>query len=206
MLRGVRVVTDTQVPMSAVARSDFGKGAARRLRRTGLVPAVIYGHGTAPIHVALDGHDLVQALKRTRVVLRVALDGTDYIVAPRDVQRDVVRQVLEHVDLVVIDKAEAAERAAVAAAIARAEAAAEEEGVDISEAIQAIEAAVAAGEDPQAAAEAALHAAAEHERALREAASNAADAAEAAEAAEGGAEGAEAGAGGAADAGADEKA
>ncbi|MCU0301301.1 MAG: 50S ribosomal protein L25 [Candidatus Nanopelagicales bacterium] len=187
-------MTDTQVPMSAVARSDFGKGAARRLRRTGLVPAVIYGHGTAPIHVALDGHDLAQALKRTRVVLKVALDGTDYVVAPRDVQRDVVRQVLEHVDLVVIDKAEAAERAAVAAAIAKAEAFAEEEGVDVSEAIKAIEAAVAAGEDPQAAAEAALHAAAEHEKALREAAANAAEAAEA-EAAEGGTEGAEAGAG-----------
>ena len=179
-------MSDTQVQLTAVRRSDFGKGAARRLRRSGQVPAVIYGHGTDPIHVALDSHDLTQALKRPRVVLAVTLDGTEHVVAPRDVQRDVVRQVLEHVDLVEIDRAEAAQRAAVAVAIAAAEAAAEEAGVDVSEAIEAIEAAVAAGEDPEAAAEAALQQAAEHERALSEAAAAAAEAAEAeGEAAEG---------------------
>ncbi len=173
-------MSDTQVRLSAVPRSDFGKGAARRLRRTGLVPAVIYGHGTDPLHVALDGHDLTQALRRPRVVLEITLDGTQYVVAPRDVQRDVVRQVLEHVDLVVIDRAEAAQRAAVAEAIAAAEEAAEEAGVDVAEAVAAIEAAVAAGEDPEAAAEAALHEAAE----AQEAASSAAAAAEAAAEAE----------------------
>ena len=172
-------MSDTQVHLTAVPRSDFGKGAARRLRRSGLVPAVIYGHGTDPIHVALDGHDLTQALKKPRVVLAVTLDGREHVVAPRDVQRDVVRQLLEHVDLVEIDRAEAAQRAAVAVAIAAAEAAAEEAGVDVSEAIEAIEAAVAAGEDPEAAAEAALQQAAEHERALSEAAAAAAEAAEA---------------------------
>ena len=179
-------MSDTQVHLTAVPRSDFGKGAARRLRRSGLVPAVIYGHGTDPIHVALDGLDLTQALKKPRVVLAVTLDGREHVVAPRDVQRDVVRQLLEHVDLVEIDRAEAAQRAAVAVAIAAAEAAAEEAGVDVSEAIEAIEAAVAAGEDPEAAAEAALQQAAEHERALSEAAAAAAEAAEAeGEAAEG---------------------
>ena len=195
-------MSDTQVQLTAVRRSDFGKGAARRLRRSGQVPAVIYGHGTDPIHVALDSHDLTQALKRPRVVLAVTLDGTEHVVAPRDVQRDVVRQVLEHVDLVEIDRAEAAQRAAVASAIAAAEAAAEEAGVDVSQAIEAIEAAVAAGEDPEAAAEAALQQAAEHERALSEAAAAAQAAAD--EAAEGG-EGAEAGSDAAAGA-ADEKA
>ena len=197
-------MSDTQVQLTAVRRSDFGKGAARRLRRSGQVPAVIYGHGTDPIHVALDSHDLTQALKRPRVVLAVTLDGTEHVVAPRDVQRDVVRQVLEHVDLVEIDRAEAAQRAAVASAIAAAEAAAEEAGVDVSQAIEAIEAAVAAGEDPEAAAAAALQEAAEHDRALSQAAAAAEDAAEAAEAAEGG-EGAEAGSDAAAGA-ADEKA
>jgi len=182
-------VSDTQVHLTATARSDFGKGAARRLRRSGMVPAVIYGPGTDPIHVALDGHDLSQALKRPRVVLELDLAGAAYVVAPRDVQRDVVRQVLEHVDLVVIDRAEARQRAAVAQAIAAAEAAAEEEGVDVSEAIEAIEAAVAAGEDPQAAAEAALHEAAEHEKALADAAAAAEEgAAEGEQAAEAGAE------------------
>jgi len=186
-------VTDTQVQLSAAARGDFGKGAARRLRRSGQVPAVIYGHGTDPVHIALNDHDLVQALKKPRVVLAVTLEGTKYVVAPRDVQRDVVRQVLEHVDLVVIGLEEAANRAAVAEAIAAAEAAAEEAGVDVSEAVAAIEAAVAAGEDPEAAAEAAIHDFAEHERALTEAAASAAEAEEA-EAAEGG-EGTEAGSG-----------
>jgi large subunit ribosomal protein L25 len=174
MLRGVRVVSDTQVQLSAVARSDFGKGAARRLRRTGLVPAVIYGHGTAPVHVALDGHDLSQALKKTRVVLNITVDGTQYVVAPRDVQRDVVRQVLEHVDLVVIDKAEASARAAAAEAIRHAEAAAEEAGVDVSSAVEAIEAAIAAGEDPEAAARAAVEQAVEDQHALEDAQAEAA--------------------------------
>jgi large subunit ribosomal protein L25 len=177
--------------MSAVARSDFGKGAARRLRRTGLVPAVIYGHGTDPLHVALDGHDLAQALKKTRVVLNVTLDDTEYVVAPRDVQRDVVRQVLEHVDLVVIDKAEATARAAAADAIRHAEAAAEEAGVDVATAVAAIEAAIAAGEDPEAAAAAAVEQAVTDQHALEDAqaeaaqhASDAADADAAAESAE----------------------
>jgi len=81
-------VSDTQVHMSAVPRSDFGKGAARRLRRTGMVPAVIYGHGSDPVHVALDGHDLSKALRQPRVVLALDVDGTDYVCAPRDIQRD----------------------------------------------------------------------------------------------------------------------
>lgn len=174
MLRGVRVVSDTQVHMSAVARSDFGKGAARRLRRTGMVPAVIYGPGTDPIHVALDGHDLAQALRKPRVVLALTVDGVEHIVAPRDVQRDVVRQVLEHVDLVVIGRAEAKARAAAAEAIAHAEAAAEEAGVDVASAVEAIEAAIAAGEDPEAAAAAAVSQAVDDQHALEDAQAEAA--------------------------------
>jgi len=173
-------VSDTQVHMSAVPRSDFGKGAARRLRRTGMVPAVIYGHGSDPVHVALDGHDLSKALRQPRVVLALDVDGTDYVCAPRDIQRDVVRQVLEHVDLVVIDKAEATARAAAAEAIAHAEAAAEEAGVDVSAAVEAIEAAIAAGEDPEAAAAAALEQAVADQHALEDAQSAVIEAREAA--------------------------
>lgn len=168
-------MSDTQVHMSAVPRSDFGKGAARRLRRTGMVPAVIYGHGSDPVHVALDGHDLAKALRQPRVVLALEVDGTDYVCAPRDVQRDVVRQVLEHVDLVIIGKAEATARAAAAEAIANAEAAAEEAGVDVSTAVEAIEAAIAAGEDPQAAADAAIKQAVEDQHALEDAQAEAAE-------------------------------
>jgi large subunit ribosomal protein L25 len=174
-------VSDTQVHMSAVPRNDFGKGAARRLRRTGMVPAVIYGQGSDPVHVALDGHDLAKALRQPRVVLALEVDGTDYVCAPRDIQRDAVRQVLEHVDLVVIGMAEAKARAAAAEAIAHAEAAAGEAGVDVSAAVEAIEAAIAAGEDPEAAASAALEQAVEDQHALEDAQSAEIEAREAGE-------------------------
>lgn len=162
-------MSDTQVHMSAVTRSDFGKGAARRLRRTGMVPAVIYGHGTDPVHVALDGHDLSIALRKPRVIFGLELDGTQYVCAPRDVQRDVVRQVIEHVDLVVIDRAEARARAAAAQAIDNATAASEAAGVDVGPAVEAIEAAIAAGEDPEAAAAKAIAESVEAQHALEDA-------------------------------------
>jgi large subunit ribosomal protein L25 len=179
-------MSDTQVHIPAVPRTDFGKGAARRLRRTGMVPAVIYGHGTDPVHVALDGHDLAIALRQPRVVFDLEVDGTDYVCAPRDVQRDVVRQVLEHVDLVVIDKAEARARAAAADAIANATVAAEEAGVDVGSAVEAIEAAIAAGADPEAAAAAAIAQAVEAQHALEDAQAAEAAAEAVAEAAEAG--------------------
>lgn len=183
-------MSDTQIHLSAVLRSDFGKGAARRLRRTGMVPAVIYGQGTDPVHVAIDGHDLAIALRKPRVVFALDVAGVDYVVAPRDVQRDVVRQVLEHVDLVVIGRAEATARAAAAEAIATATAQAEEAGVDVADAVEAIEAAILAGEDPAAAASAAIADSLEAQHALEDAqaAGAAADAeAQAAEEAAGGA-------------------
>lgn len=181
-------MSDTQVTLSAVSRSDFGKGAARRLRRSGMVPAVIYGHGTDPIHVALDGHDLVLALKKPRVVLNVTVEGVNHICAPRHVQRDAVRQVLEHVDLVVIGRAEVKARAAAAEAIAHAEAAAEEAGVDVAAAVEAIKAAIEAGEDPEAAAAAAVEHAVEEQHALEESQAAAAEAQEAGEGAGAGAD------------------
>lgn len=118
------------VSISAEPRSDFGKGAARRLRRSGSVPAVIYGSGTELTHVSLPGHELMLALKKPKVTLAVQISGKSVTVAPRQVQRDPVKQVIEHVDLVVISAAEARERAAEAEAIAAAEAAAEEAGLD----------------------------------------------------------------------------
>ncbi len=99
-----------QVSIKAESRSDFGKGAARRTRRAGLVPAVIYGKGEEPRHVALPDHDLTLALRHPGLVLEVTIDGTKVLVAPRDIQRDPVKRTLEHVDLVVLNKAEAAER------------------------------------------------------------------------------------------------
>ena len=111
-----------QVSITAVPRSDFGKGAARRTRREGLVPAVVYGQGKEPQHVSLPTHELTLALRHPGLVLEVTLEGKKLLVAPRDVQRDPVRRILEHIDLVLITAAEAEER--VEAGIA-AEAAAE---------------------------------------------------------------------------------
>ena len=99
-----------QVSIKAEPRSDFGKGAARRTRRAGLIPAVIYGKGTEPRHVSLPDRELTLALRHPGLVLEVTVDGKAELVAPRDVQRDPLRRVIEHIDLVLISKSEAAER------------------------------------------------------------------------------------------------
>ena len=92
----------------AEARSDFGKGAARRLRRDGKVPAVVYGHGIAPIHITLDAHTLRLTLRKKVTSLEIVLNGKNETVAPRDLQIDPVTRGIEHVDLVYVTAAEAA--------------------------------------------------------------------------------------------------
>jgi len=96
----------SEVRIAAVARTEFGKGAARRTRRANLVPAVIYGHGTQPRHVALPGHELMLALKTANVLLDLEFQGEQILVLPKDVQRDPVKGFLEHVDLVVVNRGE----------------------------------------------------------------------------------------------------
>jgi ribosomal protein L25 (general stress protein Ctc) len=146
----------TQVSIAAQARSDFGKGASRRLRRAGLIPAVIYGGGSAVEHVALPAHELELALRGPRVVLKVQAPSGVHVVKPRDVQREPVRRFIEHIDLVVIGKDEATERAAIADAIHAAEEAALEAGMDPAAAAAAVEDALAEGQSPEDAAEHAL--------------------------------------------------
>lgn len=167
----------TNVNITATPRSDFGKGAARRIRRGGEVPAVIYGRGTELLHVSLPEHDLDLALRKPRVVLNVTIDGAAVLTKPRDIQRDPVKLHLEHVDLVVITKQEAAVRSNYADAVAKAHALAEESGFDAASVVQALEAAVAAGEEPMTALEHVITDVKE------QAAANAAAAAEAAQAA-----------------------
>jgi large subunit ribosomal protein L25 len=99
----------------AEARSDFGKGAARRLRRDGKIPAVVYGHGIAPIHIALDAHTLRLTLRKKVTSLEIVLNGKTETVAPRDLQIDPVTRGIEHVDLVYVTAAEAASLAREAA-------------------------------------------------------------------------------------------
>lgn len=118
------------IRITATVRSDFGKGAARRYRRDGRIPAVVYGSHSTVRHVLLPGHELGLALRIPRVVLNVDLEGTRFFVAPRDIQKDPVRQELHHVDLILLSDADVRARHAYAEALARAEAAAEEAGLD----------------------------------------------------------------------------
>lgn len=96
----------SEVRITAESRTEFGKGAARRTRRAHRVPAVVYGHGGAPRHLSLPGHELMLALKTPNVLLNVDLEGESILVLPKDVQRDPIRPVIKHVDLVVVTRGE----------------------------------------------------------------------------------------------------
>jgi len=96
----------TEVKLAAVARTEFGKGAARRIRRAHQVPAVLYGHGAAPLHITLPGHETMMALKHANALLTIQMDGTDHLAIVKDIQRDAVRSVIEHVDLLTVVKGE----------------------------------------------------------------------------------------------------
>jgi large subunit ribosomal protein L25 len=97
----------SEVKLTAESRTEFGKGAARRLRRAHKIPAVIYGHGTDPVHVALPGHATMLALKHSNTLLTLELGGgTTTLALPKDVQRDPLRGDIEHVDLVIVRRGE----------------------------------------------------------------------------------------------------
>ncbi|MBN8425720.1 50S ribosomal protein L25/general stress protein Ctc [Microbacterium esteraromaticum] len=87
-------------------RTNFGKGFARRLRAEGKIPAVIYGHGTDPVHVALPGHQVSLIIRRANALLDLDIEGTSQLVLVKDVQKDPVRQIIEHIDLLVVSKGE----------------------------------------------------------------------------------------------------
>lgn len=94
--------------IKAEARTEFGKGAARRIRREDKVPAVIYGHGNDPIHVTLPGHDTMMALKHggANALLELDIDGKTQLALTKQVQIDPIKRHLEHVDFVAVVKGE----------------------------------------------------------------------------------------------------
>lgn len=96
----------TDLTLTAEIRTEFGKGAARRIRRANAIPAVMYGHGTAPVHITLPGHDTMLALKNPNALLTIVLDGKEQLALAKDVQRDPIKPVIEHVDLVVVRRGE----------------------------------------------------------------------------------------------------
>ncbi|TKJ98693.1 50S ribosomal protein L25 [Plantibacter flavus] len=92
--------------VTAELRESFGKGAARKLRALGKIPAVLYGHGTEPVHVSLPGHQMLLILRKSNAVLELDIAGKGQLALVKDVQKDPVRQIIEHLDLIVVKKGE----------------------------------------------------------------------------------------------------
>ena len=90
----------------AETRTQFGKGAARKIRRDNKIPAVMYGHGSEPVHITLPGHQSMLALKQSNALLTIVIDGKEQLALAKDVQRDPIKPVIEHIDLVIVNKGE----------------------------------------------------------------------------------------------------
>ena len=95
-----------ETKLVATSRTEFGKGAARRLRRANLIPAVLYGHGTDPVHVALPGHEVMMAVKHSNALFEIDIDGTATLAIAKDVQVEPVHNVIEHLDLLIVRRGE----------------------------------------------------------------------------------------------------
>ncbi len=95
-----------EVTINGVRRTEFGKGASRRARRDGLVPAVIYGHGEKPSHISLPARELGVALKNSNVLLDVVVDGKTELTLPKAIVRNPLKLTLEHVDLLIVRRGE----------------------------------------------------------------------------------------------------
>ena len=90
----------------AEVRDSFGKGAARKIRAADKIPAVIYGHGTDPRHVTLPGHETMLLIRKANAILELDIAGQSELTLVKDVQRDPVRQIIEHIDLIIVRRGE----------------------------------------------------------------------------------------------------
>ena len=95
-----------EISIKGARRTEFGKGASRRSRRDGFIPAVIYGHGEKPKHVALPSREIGIALKTSNVLIDVVLDDHTELTLPKSVSRDPLTGLLEHIDLVIVRRGE----------------------------------------------------------------------------------------------------
>ncbi|GAA4267684.1 50S ribosomal protein L25/general stress protein Ctc [Frondihabitans peucedani] len=95
--------------LSVELRTKFGKGAARKIRAASKIPAVLYGHGTDPVHVTLPGHETMLITRRSNSILELDIEGTHQLALVKDIQRDPVRQIIEHIDLVIVRAGERVE-------------------------------------------------------------------------------------------------
>ncbi|QIK62547.1 50S ribosomal protein L25/general stress protein Ctc [Leucobacter viscericola] len=92
--------------LAAANRDAFGKGVARKLRAAGRTPAVVYGHGTDPVHVSVETHPLSLIIRQANAIIELDIEGRKELVLVKDVQKDPVRQIIEHLDLIVVKKGE----------------------------------------------------------------------------------------------------
>ncbi|WP_426510039.1 50S ribosomal protein L25/general stress protein Ctc [Dactylosporangium sp. McL0621] len=99
----------SEVKISAEPRTEFGKGGARRTRRAGKVPAVLYGHGEAPRHIALPAREFAAAIRhggKNQIFNIEISDGSTALALPKAIQRDPIKDTFEHVDLLVVRRGE----------------------------------------------------------------------------------------------------
>ncbi|QDZ14455.1 50S ribosomal protein L25/general stress protein Ctc [Humibacter ginsenosidimutans] len=99
-------MADDSNKVVAEARDSFGKGAARKIRAAGKIPAVLYGHGTDPQHLTLPAHQLGLILRKANAVLDLDIAGTSQLALVKDVQKDPVHQIIEHIDLIIVRRGE----------------------------------------------------------------------------------------------------
>jgi large subunit ribosomal protein L25 len=97
----------SEVRIAAEPRTEFGKGGARRTRRAGMIPAVLYGHGQAPRHIALPSREFTNAIKHgANTLLTIEIDGGKELALPKALQRDPIKSTIDHVDLLLVRKGE----------------------------------------------------------------------------------------------------
>lgn len=94
------------IKIQVTLREDFGKGAARQARRAGQIPAVVYGHGTDPVHILLPAQQTTLAVRNPNALLTLVHDGEEHLVLPKDIQRNFIKQTVDHLDLLVVRKGE----------------------------------------------------------------------------------------------------
>ncbi len=95
--------------LEATVRESFGKGVARKLRAVGKTPVVVYGHGAEPLHLSVETHPLSLIVRHANALIELDIEGKKQLVLVKDVQKNPVLQLIEHVDLLIVKKGETVE-------------------------------------------------------------------------------------------------
>ncbi|MEC5200172.1 large subunit ribosomal protein L25 [Arthrobacter sp. PL16] len=92
--------------LAAHVRTEFGKGAARQARRANMIPAVIYGHGAEAIHILLPSKATTLAVRTPNALLTLDINGEDHLALVKDIQRNQLKRIVEHLDLLTVRRGE----------------------------------------------------------------------------------------------------